>query len=238
MRLLAFGLTGLFAMTPMVWADEPPDAHKVLAESTPEPALLASTADGPQMTLGRVVALFSPHYDLTQYPMLADPKAREFMEVGTYRHLYWMLTGGDRTPELKSQPLSMPRDGVHHVWSGQEASEKGFRERFGTLKVKGLAFPESVIVFFRGTPANVDGVRNWDIDDPNKLRADMDVETVFARIRWIVELDNGSYLEESTLWGYEPEKKEFTLYSMRMSTINDGLTMLMRLHSSKDPAEW
>lgn len=239
MKIPTWKIFAAFSLVSMAWADETPTASKTIADENSDAAFMESTVDVPRLTLSNVVDLFSPHYDVTKYPMLADPKAREFMEVGTYRHLYWMLTGGERTPELKARLLLMPQDIVHEVSLARRPihpSQESFQRRFGDAKVTGLAFPEKAIVFFLGTPANVSGASSWD-HKADKPRTDMDVERVFARTRFIVETAEGSYWEESVLWMYEPEKNEFVLQSLRISTIHDGLTMLMRLHTEDDPSE-
>lgn len=237
MRFPALRLIAVIVAASSAWTDEPPNPPEVTAEPDSDEVLLESTVDAPRMTLSQVVDLFSPHYDVAQYPMLADPKAREFMEVGTYRQFYWMLTGGERTPELKARPLLTPQDIIHEVKLSLRTphpSIAAFQQRYGDTNVTGLAFPERPIIFFRGTPANVSGASSWDFRT-DKPRADMDTKHVFARVRYIVEAADGSYWEESMLWQYEPELNKFEIQSYRFSDINDGLSMLMRLHAEDDP---
>lgn len=237
MKFPALRLLAVLIAASSAWSDEPPNAPETTAESDSDDVLLESTADAPRMTLSYVIDLFSPHYNVEQFPMLADPKAREFMEVGTYRQLYWILTGGERTPELQSSFLLTPQDAVHYIKSAEHAWE-GFRKFLGELKATGVAFPEKAITFFRSTPAAVHGARMWDGIDPNSIRTDADIEFVYARVRCIVEIEDGTYFFVGGLWVYEPEKIEFVFQSARFEKIDDGLTMLMRLHSDKDPAEW
>jgi hypothetical protein len=203
-------------MHPVLADDKPQTPETTEERSVDEAALVESTADVPPLLQSTVADMFSPHYDLAQFPMLAEVDARHSLEWWAHRYFLWILTG-----EVHAKTEQEAASQAMHA----EESAETYANMFGGASVKGLAFPEVPITFFRDTPRGVFGV-----DAVHFTKGDVLEGRVFAKAWCVAEMSDGSYREVWLQWMYEPAEGRFVWNRSGHNTIRDSLTMLMKLH--------